>query len=87
MIGKVRDFVKMLLPECKDIDAYRKKEIYFLFDNNVFVFFFCSEEAIRQSGNPTTKTASEMETHFFQRANNKVNILICHKCESLNCKT
>ncbi|XP_046447661.1 mediator of RNA polymerase II transcription subunit 15-like [Daphnia pulex] len=33
------------------------------------------EEAIRQSGNPTTKTASEMETHFFQRANNKEDYL------------
>jgi len=33
------------------------------------------EDAIRQSGNPTTKTASEMETHFFQRATTREDYL------------
>ncbi|XP_046459449.1 mediator of RNA polymerase II transcription subunit 15-like isoform X1 [Daphnia pulex] len=28
-------------------------------------------EVIRQSGNPTSKSASDMEFHFFQRSNNK----------------
>lgn len=36
------------------------------------------EEAIRQWGNPTTRTASEMELYSFERANNKEDYLNYH---------
>lgn len=53
------------------------KQIFNETDFYILMFcFFCSEEAIRQSGNPTTKSVAEMENHVFQKAKTKVNKII-----------
>lgn len=53
------------------------KSVYFMLKqlSNKLSVFNSSEEAIRQWGNPTTRTASEMEIYSFERANTKVNYL------------
>ena len=66
---------KMYILFCLANKVYQHFEsiiITFTFLFFKFTLLYFSEDAIRLSGNPTTKTASEMETHFFQRATTRV---------------
>lgn len=68
--GKTLSFDRVLLTRCINEILTQQNVVGNL---RKHVFFNCSDQAIRQWGNPTTRTASEMELYSFERANTKVN--------------